>query len=76
MSPRAGDELAPRPGDPIIDKNRYDAVLYAEPEVVLGALGAKRLVTIGVVTNMCVECTVRATDLREFDVYVASDGTA
>jgi ureidoacrylate peracid hydrolase len=70
------DALVPLSGDIIVDKNRYDAFLYTDMELVLRALGVKRLLVTGVVTNVCVESTVRSAHMRDFDVTVASDCTA
>jgi ureidoacrylate peracid hydrolase len=70
------DELTPQAGDRIIDKNRYDAFLYTDLELVLRAMGIKRLLVTGVVTSVCVESTVRSAEMRDFDVYVASDCTS
>jgi ureidoacrylate peracid hydrolase len=70
------DELEPAPGDRIIDKNRYDAFLYTDLEVVLRAMGIRRLLVTGVVTSVCVESTVRSAEQRDFEVFVASDCTS
>jgi ureidoacrylate peracid hydrolase len=70
------DLLAPQPGDVLVDKNRYDAFLYTDLELVLRALSVRRLVVTGVVTNICVESTVRSAHMRDFEVAVASDCTA
>lgn len=70
------DDLKPAPGEVIIDKNRFDAFLYTDLEVQLRALGVKRLVVCGVVTNVCVESTVRSGQQRDFEIYVAADCTA
>ena len=70
------DALAPQPGDAIVDKNRYDAFLYTDMEVVLRALGATSLLVTGVATNVCVESTARAADMRDFKVSVAIDCTS
>jgi ureidoacrylate peracid hydrolase len=70
------DELKPAEGDRIIDKNRYDAFLYTDLEVVLRAMGVQRLLVTGVVTSVCVESTVRSGEQRDFDPYVASDCTS
>jgi ureidoacrylate peracid hydrolase len=70
------DELKPMEGDRIIDKNRYDAFLYTDLEVVLRAMGVRRLLVTGVVTSVCVESTVRSAEQRDFDPYVASDCTS
>ncbi|MCA2220470.1 cysteine hydrolase family protein [Nonomuraea aurantiaca] len=69
------DELAPAEGDHVIDKNRYDAFLYTDLEVLLRGLGVNRLLAVGILTNVCVETTVRSADQRGFDPYVASDCT-
>lgn len=69
------DELTPAAGDHVIDKNRYDAFLYTDLEVLLRALGVSRLLFAGILTNVCLETTVRAADQRDFDPYVASDCT-
>lgn len=62
--------------DPVIDKNRFDAFLYTDLELVLRALGVTRLVVAGVVTFACVESTVRSAVQRDLDVHVAADCTA
>jgi ureidoacrylate peracid hydrolase len=69
-------ELAPRPGEVIIDKNRFDAFLYTELDTVLRALGVHRLLVSGVVTSVCVESTVRSAQQRDYQVTVAEDGTS
>lgn len=70
------DELAPQPDDRIIDKNRYDAFLYTDLEVVLRAMGIHHLIVSGVVTSVCVESTVRSAEQRDFTVSVAADCTS
>lgn len=67
------EDLAPVPGEVVIDKNRFDAFLYTDLEVQLRAMGVKRLLVTGVVTSVCVESTVRSGDQRDFEMYVASD---
>jgi ureidoacrylate peracid hydrolase len=69
------DDLAAEPGDVIVDKNRYDASLYTDMEVVLRALGVTSVLVTGCATNVCVESTARAADMRDFRVSVASDCT-
>ncbi len=70
------DELAPTAADTIIDKNRYDAFLYTDLEVVLRGLGVTRLLVTGVVTSVCVESSVRSAEQRDFEVSVAADCTS
>ena len=70
------DTLGVADGDPVVDKNRFDAFLYTDLELVLRALAVSRLVVAGVVTHACVETTVRSANQRDFDVHVAADCTA
>jgi ureidoacrylate peracid hydrolase len=70
------DRLAPAADEFVVDKNRYDAFLYTDLEDTVRELGAERLLVAGVLTNVCVESTVRAALERRFDVAVASDATA
>jgi ureidoacrylate peracid hydrolase len=68
--------LAPHDADVVVDKNRYDAFLYTDLELVLRALAVTRLIVVGVVTHACVESTVRSAVQRDFDVHVAADCVA
>ncbi|MET8995923.1 cysteine hydrolase [Amycolatopsis sp. NPDC004169] len=70
------DRLAPAADEVVIDKNRYDAFLYTGLEDALRALGVERLLVAGVLTNVCVESTVRGALERRFEVAVAGDATA
>ncbi|MTD57874.1 cysteine hydrolase family protein [Amycolatopsis pithecellobii] len=70
------DRLAPKTGEVVVDKNRYDAFLYTDLEDILRGLGTERLVVAGVLTNVCVESTVRSALERRFNVAVAADATA
>lgn len=68
--------IAPGAEDLVVDKNRYDAFLYTDLELLLRNLGISHLVVTGVVTHVCVETTVRSADQRGFRATVASDATA
>jgi len=69
------DELKPAEGDRIIDKNRYDAFLYTDLEVVLRAMGVQRCSSRGGHERLCrVDGAVG--EQRDFDPYVASDCTS
>ena len=75
------DEVAPEPGDIVIDKLRWDAFHYTELDPVLRNLGTRRLIVAGLQTNVCVETTARAAMMRNFEVAVpgnavSTDGTA
>lgn len=70
------DELAPAPGDRVIDKTRYSAFYDTDLERQLRELGIDTLVVCGVTTNVCVESTVRDAFFRDIRVIVPSDATA
>jgi ureidoacrylate peracid hydrolase len=70
------DELKPLDGDLVVEKNRYDAFLYTDLELVLRTIGIGHLLVCGVATNVCVESTVRSAEQRDFKVTVASDCTS
>jgi ureidoacrylate peracid hydrolase len=67
------EEVAPLEQEIVVRKNRYDAFLYTDLEVILRALGAQSLLIAGLVTHGCVESTARAADMRDFDVTIAID---
>jgi len=67
------DELKPAEGDRIIDKNRYDAFLYTDLEVVLRRWAFQRLLVTGVVTSVLCRVDGAVGEQRDFDPYVASD---
>jgi ureidoacrylate peracid hydrolase len=67
------DEVAPEPGDIVIDKLRWDAFHYTELDPVLRNLGTRRLIIAGLQTNVCVETTARAAMMRNFEVAVPED---
>lgn len=70
------DELKPLDSEAVVEKNRYDAFLYTDLELVLRTLGVGRLLVCGVATNVCVESTVRSAEQRDLEVTVASDCTS
>jgi ureidoacrylate peracid hydrolase len=70
------DALEPKPDDTIVNKNRYDAFLRTDMEAILRALDATSLLISGVATNVCVESTARAAEMRGYSVTVASDCTS
>ena len=70
------DELKPKTEDYIVTKKRVDAFYDTELETLLKGLGRRTLIVCGVVTNFCVEGTVRGAADRDFNVIVLSDCTA
>jgi ureidoacrylate peracid hydrolase len=70
------DELGAGPDDLYVDKARFDAFLWTSLDPLLRGLGAGSLVVCGVVTNICVESTVRAAFMRDYRVTLLADGCA
>jgi len=67
------NEVAPRPGEISLTKITSSAFLSTDLALVLHNLGVDTLVTCGVVTNGCVESTVRDGRDLGFKMIVASD---
>jgi ureidoacrylate peracid hydrolase len=67
------DDLGARPDDLYVDKSRFDAFLWTSLAPLLQGLGIDSLVVCGVVTNICVESTVRAAFMRDYRVTLLSD---
>jgi len=67
------DELGCRPDDLKVDKVRHDAFQWTSLEPLLRGLGVSRLMICGVVTNLCVESTVRSAFMRDFPVTLIED---
>lgn len=68
--------IAPLPGELEVAKRRYDAFLGTDLEAELRARDISTLLVCGVSTDCCVDTTVRAAFLRDFDVFVIADGCA
>ncbi|MGH3167616.1 MAG: isochorismatase family cysteine hydrolase [Trebonia sp.] len=67
------DELDCRADDLKVDKVRHDAFQWTSLEPLLRGLGVGRLMICGVVTNLCVESTVRSAFMRDFPVTLIED---
>ena len=67
------NELGCGPGDLIVDKVRFDAFQWTSLEPLLRGLDVAELVVCGVVTNICVETTVRSAFMRDFPVTLLAD---
>jgi len=67
------DEVAPEPGEVVIDKPGKGAFYATDLEGVLRAAGVTHLLVTGVTTEVCVHTTVREANDRGFDVLVVSD---
>jgi ureidoacrylate peracid hydrolase len=67
------DELGCGPNDLVVDKVRFDAFQWTSLEPLLRGLGVDDLAVCGVVTNICVETTVRSAFMRDFPVTLLAD---
>lgn len=67
-------EIAPLPGDPVLEKRACDAFFETSLDADLKALGVNRLVVAGCQTQYCIDTTVRRAVSLGYDVVLASDG--
>ena len=70
------DELAPREGEAVIRKVRYDAFYGTHLDHFLRLWGVETLVICGTVANICVHYTAASAALRWFEVVVPRDATS
>lgn len=70
------DDLGWTPKDLTVDKVRFDAFLWTSMDPLLQGLDVDHLVVCGVVTNICVESTVRAAVMRDYRVTLVGDSCA
>ena len=69
-------DLLPRPDERLLVKRRYSAFHGTDLELALRDQGITDLVVCGVMTNLCVEGTVRDAFFRDFRVFTVLDATA
>ncbi len=73
---RIVDELAPQPGEVVVTKHRSDAFVGTDLDLVLRAAGVATVVTTGIVTNGCVESTVRHAAFLDYYSVLVEDACA
>ena len=69
-------EIAPQPGDIVIEKIRQSGFIYTRLDATLKELNVVNLLMAGVSTGACVESTARDAVSRDYFVYMLSDVTA
>ena len=65
--------MAPREGEHVVEKHCYDAFHETPLDELLRSRGIKTIVCTGVVTNVCVESTLRSGYFRGYYVVVPQD---
>ena len=70
------DELAPAPGEPIVDKLGYGAFHGTDLDARLRALGVRSLVVTGTVTQICVEETAREAFHHGYATTIVADAVS
>ena len=69
-------EIAPQPGDIVIEKIRQSGFMYTRLDATLRELNVVNLLISGVSSGACVESTARDAVSRDYFVYMLSDVTA
>jgi len=69
-------EIAPQPGDLIVEKHRYSAFFGTDLEILLRGKGVDTVIIGGVCTDLCCESTARDAMFRDYRVIFLSDGNA
>jgi nicotinamidase-related amidase len=69
-------ELAPRAGEPIVEKRIGDAFAQTALADVLAALDADHLIVTGMQTDFCVNATIGGATERGYRVTLVADGHA
>jgi nicotinamidase-related amidase len=69
-------ELSPRPDDPVIQGHTYDRFHGTPLDLALRSRDVRSLIITGVVTEVCVNCTLLSAANRDYRVTAVTDGVA
>lgn len=67
------EQLTPLPEEKVIKKHRYSSFYNTDLEITLRCLGITDIVFCGIMSNICVESTVRDAYFRDIRCFVPAD---